>query len=110
MHSLTPSTQVFVFGDQTSAFEADLRFLLHIKDNETLRSFFEKVNYALRVEIARLPISQQAQFPRFTSVLDLLQHYRVSGGNPALGLSLLTLHHLGRFIRYVSLCIINELY
>ena len=98
---LSPATpsQVFVFGDQTSAFESDLRSLLHIKDNESLRSFFEKANYALRVEIARLPISQQELFPRFTCVLDLLQHYRASGGNPALGLSLLTLNHLGRFIK-----------
>jgi naphtho-gamma-pyrone polyketide synthase len=93
------SSQVFVFGDQTSAFEADLRTLLHIKDNESLRSFFEKANYALRVEIAKLPISQQELFPRFTCVLDRLQNYRASGGNPALGLSLLTLNHLGRFIK-----------
>jgi naphtho-gamma-pyrone polyketide synthase len=99
MISSASSAQVFVFGDQTSTFESDLRSLLHIKDNESLRSFFEKANYALRVEISRLPISQQALFPRFTSVLDLLQHYRVSGGNPALGLSLLTLNHLGRFIK-----------
>jgi len=99
MLSSAPTSQVFIFGDQTSAFESDLRSLLHVKDNEILRSFFEKANYALRFEIARLPVSQREIFPRFTCVLDLLQHYRESGGNPALGLALLTLNHLGRFIK-----------
>jgi naphtho-gamma-pyrone polyketide synthase len=99
MLALASTSQVFIFGDQTSAFESDLRTLLHVKDNEILRSFFEKANYALRFEIARLPVSQRENFPRFTCVLDLLQHYRESGGNPALGLALLTLNHLGRFIK-----------
>ena len=93
------TSQVFVFGDQTSAFESDLRSLLHDKGNESLRSFFEKANYALRVEISCLPISQREIFPRFTCILDLLQHFRESGGNPALGLALLTLNHLARFIK-----------
>lgn len=97
--SASPS-QVFVFGDQTNAFESDLRSLLHIKDNASLRAFFEKAHYVLRVEIAQLPISQRELFPRFTCILDLLQHYQTSGGNPALGLALLTLNHLGRFIKY----------
>jgi naphtho-gamma-pyrone polyketide synthase len=99
MLSSASTSQVFIFGDQTSAFESDLRSLLHNKENESLRSFFEKAHYALRVEIARLPISQRELFPRFTCILDLLQHYRESGGNPALGLALLTLNHLGRFIK-----------
>jgi naphtho-gamma-pyrone polyketide synthase len=53
----------------------------------------------LRVEIAQLSISQRELFPRFTCILDLLQHYQTSGGNPALELALLTLNHLGRFIK-----------
>ncbi|KAL2062955.1 hypothetical protein VTL71DRAFT_6027 [Oculimacula yallundae] len=97
---LSTASQVFVFGDQTSLFENDLKALLHVKDNESLRSFFEKANYGLRVEISKLSITQRELFPRFTSILDLLQHYRTSGGNPAMGLSLLTLNHLGRFIKY----------
>jgi naphtho-gamma-pyrone polyketide synthase len=99
MLSPTSTSQVFIFGDQTSAFESDLRSLLHVKDNANLRSFFEKANYALRLEIARLPMSQREIFPRFTCCLDLLQYYRESGGNPALGLALLTLNQLGRFIK-----------
>ena len=99
MLSTASTSQVFLFGDQTSVFESDLRSLLHDKDNASLRTFFEKAHYALRVEIAGLPVSQRELFPRFTCVLDLLQHYRESGGNPALGLALLTLNHLGRFIK-----------
>lgn len=91
--------QVFLFGDQTTAFESDLRSLLHNKDNASLCSLFEKAYYALRIEISRLPITQRAIFPRFTSILDLLQHCQKSGGNPALALALLTLNHLARFIK-----------
>ena len=89
---------VFVFGDQTSVFETDLLQLLHVKDNENLRSLLERVNYAFRIEIARLPTFQRAWFPRFTSLLDLLAKYTESKNNPALGLSLLCLNQLARFI------------
>lgn len=56
---MEPPTQTFIFGDQTNASDADLRQLLHVNDNSVLRSFFECVNYALRVEIARLPVVVQ---------------------------------------------------
>jgi naphtho-gamma-pyrone polyketide synthase len=97
--ALDSSLNVYVFGDQTNAFESDLNQLLHVKDCEVLSSFFEQVNYALRLEISRLPASQKEWFPRFTSIIDLLARYPESGSNPALGLSLLCLNQLARFIK-----------
>ena len=93
--------QIFLFGDQTSAFETDLRQLLHIKDNEVLTSFLTKANYALRLEITKLPPSQQKRFPRFSTLIDLLNGFREYGSHPALGLGLLCLNQLARFIKSV---------
>ena len=93
------SSQIFVFGDLTSSFEVDLRHLIHVKDNESLRSFFERVNYALRVEIAELPASKRACFPRFTTIIDLLSRYGESAGNPALTFALLCITHIARYIK-----------
>lgn len=93
------SLNVYVFGDQTNAFESDLTQLLHVKDCEVLQSFFEQVSFALRLEISRLPLHQQEWFPRFTSIVDLLARYSEDRSNPALGLSLLCLNQLARFIK-----------
>lgn len=93
------STQVFVFGDQTSLSIVDLRQLLHVNDNTFLSSFLDSANYALRVEIADLPVIKQEWFPRFTTFLDLLAESHQSGNNPALGLALQCTNQLARFIR-----------
>ena len=93
---------VYVFGDQTDSFESDLVHLLHVKGCEVLSSFFEQTQYALRLEISRLPISQQELFPQFTSIIDLLTRKSDHGSNPALELALLSLCQLARFIKYVS--------
>ena len=95
-------SQIFIFGDQTNASDADLRQLLHVNDNSVLKSFFERVTYAVRVEIAHLPTLQQEWFPRFTTLLELLTaRRRGTGDNPALGLALLCINQLGRFVKYV---------
>jgi naphtho-gamma-pyrone polyketide synthase len=93
---------VYIFGDQTNPFESDLSQLLHVKSCEVLNSFIEQIHYALRLEISRLPASQQACFPRFSTISDLLARKSDSGNNPALELALLCLTQLGRFIKYVQ--------
>lgn len=95
------TVQVFLFGDQTNAFEADLRQLLHTKGNEVLNSFLTKANLALRLEITKLSLSQQEQFPRFSTLIDLLNGFREYGSHPALELGLLCLNQLARFIKSV---------
>jgi naphtho-gamma-pyrone polyketide synthase len=92
--------QVFVFGDLTVAFAEDLRQLLHVKDNPTLRSFFEQVSAAFRAEFGKLPAHQQAWFPRFTTIVDLLSKLGETEGTPALNFTLLCLTELAQFIRY----------
>ena len=100
-------TQLFVFGDQTNASDADLRRLLHVNDNSVLRSFFERVSYALRVEIARLPAVQQEWFPHYANLLQLLTaRRREREDNPALGLALLCINQLGRFIKCAVLSLV----
>ena len=93
--------QIFLFGDQTNAFEADLRQLLHNKGNEVLNSFLTKANLALRLEVTKLSLSQQEQFPRFSTLIDLLNGFRDYGSHPALELGLLCLNQLARFIKSV---------
>ena len=94
------SCQVFLFGDLTTPFEEDLRQLLHVKGNETLRSFFDRVGFAFREELGKLPASQQDLFPRFTTVVDLLSKLGETEGAPALKFALLCLCQIGHFIRY----------
>lgn len=96
------TARVFLFGDQTTAFETDLRQLLHVRDNATLTSFLTKANAALRDEIAKLPAAKREPFPRFTDLLDLVNGYQETQSHPALALALLCLNQLGRFIKYDS--------
>jgi len=97
------TSSIYVFGDQTNAFEANLTQILHIKNNSVLTTFLEQTHYALRVEISRLPILQKGLFPRFTSIIDLLARNSDSGSNPALESALICLTQLACFIRYVCL-------
>ena len=92
-------TQIYVFGDQTSDFDAGLRRLLSIKNNGLLTAFFEQLHYSLKVEIGRLPGLEREQFPRFTNFIDLLARYRESGNNPALESTFTCAHQLASFIK-----------
>lgn len=93
-------TQIYLFGDQTHAFDDGLCRLLQIKDNPVLSALFERVNYAIRLQIGLLPTAQKDIFPRFTSIHELLARYReASKPNPALESMLVCLHQLALFIR-----------
>ncbi|OGM44778.1 polyketide synthetase PksP [Aspergillus bombycis] len=91
---------VYLFGDQTSDFDAGLRRLLQVKNNTIVASFFQRCFHALRQEIARLPPSERKIFPRFTSIVDLLARHRESDPNPALESALTCIYQLGCFINY----------
>ena len=93
------TTKILLLGDQTNGFDSGLRRLLHVKDNNHLMAFFERVHYALRLEIGHLPITERDSFPRFTSVIDLLARHREGGTNPALESALTCIHQLACFIR-----------
>ncbi|OJJ48520.1 hypothetical protein ASPZODRAFT_150731 [Penicilliopsis zonata CBS 506.65] len=91
---------VYLFGDQTGDFDAGLRRLLEAKNNSLLTSFFQRSFFALRTEVTKLPPSQRAIFPRFTSLVDLLARYRENGPNPALESAFTCIYQLGCFINY----------
>lgn len=94
------SCQIFLFGDLTIPFDEQLRQLLHIKGNETLKSFFDQAGFALREECGKLPAEQQDLFPRFTTIVDLLPKVGETEGTPVLKFALLSLCEIGQFIRY----------
>jgi naphtho-gamma-pyrone polyketide synthase len=93
------ATWAYVFGDQTSEFDAGLRRLIQEKSNSLVTSFLERCFYALRHEVTQLPPSERRKFPRFTSIVSLLSRYRESGPNPALESALTTIYQLASFIR-----------
>lgn len=91
--------QVFLFGDQTFDFAADLKTLLQSNSNPILSAFFEQTYYALRAEVNRVPVTQRIQFPRFSSLGDLLSEFREGNTNPAFQTALACAFQLGNFIR-----------
>jgi naphtho-gamma-pyrone polyketide synthase len=93
------SCQVFLFGDLAIHFEDELRQLVHVRGNESLRSFFDQVSYALRQEFGNLPSSQQDLFPRFTTLVDLVSKLGETEGTPILRFTLLPVCEIGQFIR-----------
>lgn len=90
---------IFLFGDLTLAFEQELRQLLHIRDNASLRDLFDRVNWAFRHEFSKLPTHEQEWLPRFSSLVDLLAGFESLEGAPAIRIALLCLYQLSRFIQ-----------
>ncbi|KAF2686477.1 conidial pigment polyketide synthase PksP/Alb1 [Lentithecium fluviatile CBS 122367] len=95
------SSQVLLLGDQTTPFQSSLKRLLSVKHNALLTTFFERVFFALRQEVNRLPVAYQDQFPRFTSLLDLLaRHSDAKIKHPALESAFHTLNQLASFVSH----------
>lgn len=97
------SCQVFLFGDLATHFEDELRQLLYVEGNESLRSFFEQVSFALREECGKLPNNQQDLFPRFTTLIDLISKLGETEGTPVLRFCLLSVCEIGQFLRYETI-------
>ncbi|KAK0773473.1 hypothetical protein LTR38_016553 [Friedmanniomyces endolithicus] len=93
-----PARRLYVFGDMTLAFKADLVRLLHIKENATLQSLFDHVSFALKDEISSLPADEQQWFPRFSTIVDLVEALDGIKGAPAVRFALLCMYQLGRWI------------
>lgn len=99
IRDITTSCQIFLFGDLATHFEDELRQLLYVEGNESLRSFFEQVSFALREECGKLPSYQQELFPRFTTLSDLISKLGETEGTPALRFCLLSVCEIGQFLR-----------
>lgn len=91
--------QIYMFGDQTIAFEHTLNKLLHVKDNAALSDFFDRVSFQLRRCLGSLPPSQRDLFPPFTTLIDLFARHEQGGGAPALKFTLLCVTEIAQLIR-----------
>ena len=92
------SKQILLFGDRTNPFDEGIRKLAERKDNPYLLAFFERCNFAIRAEIGKLPSRLRAEFPRFSSILDLLARHRKTHDNPAIEGALTCFHQIATFI------------
>ncbi|KAK4959985.1 Type I Iterative PKS [Elasticomyces elasticus] len=92
-----PGRRLVVFGDLTIAFKDDLTRQLHLK-NATLTDFFDHSAFALKEEIGFLPADEQQLFPRFTTLVDLVDNLDTTAGAPAVRFALLCVYQLGRWI------------
>lgn len=93
------SARLYVFGDQTAAFEDTLKSLLSVKDNATLSDFFRRVGFQLRSHVGRLPLHEQDLFPQFTTLVDLFARHEQFAGSPALKFTLLCVTQIAQFIK-----------
>lgn len=93
------SAQIYMFGDQTVAFEETLKSLLNVKDNAGLSDFFRRVGFQLRSYIGSLPLHEQDLFPQFTTLVDLFARHEQAAGVPALKFTLLCVTQIAQFIR-----------
>jgi naphtho-gamma-pyrone polyketide synthase len=92
-------SHVLIFGDLSLMHvEEQLRRLLHVKNNPLLASFFDRVNYTLRRLVETLPAEQQDLFPRFTTLVDVLQKLGETDGIPVLRFLLLSVHQVAQCI------------
>lgn len=93
------SAEIYMFGDQTVAFEDTLRSLFNVKDNAALSDFFRRVGFQLRSYIGSLPLHEQDYFPQFTTLVDLFARHEQFAGAPALKFTLLCVTQIAQFIR-----------
>ncbi|PHH59520.1 hypothetical protein CDD81_3135 [Ophiocordyceps australis] len=96
------SMELLAFGDLTAKFDDELHELLHARESEALLSFFERVSFSLRHEVAQQPSDMQEWFPRFTTLLDLESKRGKALGAPVLQFCLMTACQVAKFIRYAE--------
>lgn len=92
-------TCLYLFEDQASDISAGLADLLCLQQDPILQAFFEGAYNAIRTELGFLSQAQREQFPRFSSIQDLLALCRRSQLHPSFYHALTCTHQLGSFIR-----------
>ncbi|KAF5128428.1 Conidial pigment polyketide synthase alb1 [Metarhizium anisopliae] len=95
--------ELIAFGDLAASECLDsLQGLLHSKNNANLSDFFVRVSFGLRQFLGCLPSTQQQLFPRFSTLVDLLDKWECAPGRPALQLFLLSVLQSAQFIQLVT--------
>ncbi|KFG85862.1 polyketide synthase [Metarhizium anisopliae] len=93
--------ELIAFGDLAASECLDsLQALLHSKNNANLSDFFVRVSFGLRQFLGCLPSTQQHLFPRFSTLVDLLDKWECAPGRPALQLFLLSVLQSAQFIHH----------
>lgn len=97
----TSNNQCLFFGEAWESSSEQLLNLFHYaKDSDLLGNFFKLCSSALIKEIANLSIMEQNQFPRFNTIMELVDaHYQQGGYNDVINSVLLCLTQFGYFIR-----------
>ena len=101
---LGQSTHIYLFGDQISNLDSRLRNLLSLDSDPILKAFFEGAYRVLRAEVGKLSQQYRQQFPRFSSIQDLLALHRQCQLHPSFNQPLNCTFQLGAFIRYDLCC------
>lgn len=99
----TLRNNVYLIGDSTFDVGQGLHALLAHSDSPLLHAFFTSASAVLQQEVHGLVSTLRADFPRFSSVQDLVALAREGSLHPALHKALVCIYHLGVFIRYAAL-------
>ncbi|KAF2703807.1 putative polyketide synthase [Pleomassaria siparia CBS 279.74] len=102
---MADTVTVLLFGDVTCDYDTGLRSLSTRTDNPILSSFFERVAFALRTELGKLPQIQKSDsgFVKFTTFIELLSRLRqTQTPNHALEKALTCVHQFAIFINHYS--------
>ncbi|KAM3427380.1 hypothetical protein NHJ13734_009003 [Beauveria thailandica] len=103
LHETGKTAELLVFGDLTASFEEELGRLLHVRGNEAMTSFFERVAFSLRQELGRQPSAIQNMFPRFTTLIDMVAGFgNKMEGTPVMQFCLMTVCQLAKFIHFTT--------
>jgi hypothetical protein len=96
---MSEQKQIIIFGDLTCDYVAGLRFLVVIKTNPLLTTFFENVTFGLRAEIGKLPLHESTRFLRFITIQELIAGVqKLPHVPPPLELALACTYQLACFI------------
>ncbi|KAF1811192.1 polyketide synthase [Eremomyces bilateralis CBS 781.70] len=95
---MASESNIYLFGDQTAEYDAGIRRLLHDKTQPFLSTFFSQSYQALRQEIGSLTYQKRSEFPRHSSLVELLSRSKEGKANPALETAFTCIHQLGLFI------------
>jgi len=92
---------IFLFGDQTADQSSFLPKVFACKDHVLLASFLDRVNVALREEVAQLPRITRQRIPDFSTVQELsLRYHERAEASPAVESTILCVAQLAHFIGY----------
>ncbi|KFY21351.1 hypothetical protein V493_07486 [Pseudogymnoascus sp. VKM F-4281 (FW-2241)] len=97
--------QILLFGDLTFDFVPGLQDLSTRKNNSLLTTFFEKVAFALRLELGNLSFHEREHEGtlKFITFVDLLSKVKESpDSHPATAKALICAHHFARFIDHYA--------